>query len=162
MTIFCSRFAIAILGGLLSVPSLHGAKAAPCSAGDLAGSWSMYASHYLKPTNVQPTVMRCNVTLTKTDNSPIKYNMSGNCLDYQTSADIPISLEIQDGHVVENANTCKLTGSFKIGASFLFPTATIIDARIESSGNPKKHIAGIARVFTGSDNYHLLDFKLVR
>jgi hypothetical protein len=162
MTLIASRTSAALLGGLLSISTLQGAKAA-CSAGDIAGAWSMYASHYLKPTTAQPTIMRCNVTLTKTSNSPIKYDADGTCQDYQASADVPIALQIKDGNLTENANTCKVTGTFKIGANPIFPTFTVIEARIESgAAGPRKHIAGIGRVFMGSDNYQLLHFDFVR
>lgn len=147
----------AILAGLFSLPAVQAALAA-CSANDIAGQWSMYASHYLKPTTAQPTVMRCNVTLTQT--SAMHYNITGNCLDYQASADIPIALMIKNGNLSETT-ACKLTGNFQIGASGMFPVATVLDARINGN-NPKAHIDGIARVFMGSDNYQLLDFRLQR
>lgn len=162
MPTFANRISTALLGGLLSISAMQTAMAA-CSAGDIAGAWSMYASHYLKPPTAVPTVMKCNVTLTKTSNSPIKYDIDGTCQDYQASADVPIALQIKDGNLTENATSCKLTGTFKIGASPIFPTATVLEARIESGGSgPRKHIAGIARVFQGSDNYQLLHFNFVR
>jgi len=151
------RLSAAVLGGLLSISTFHAAYAA-CAANDLAGAWSMYASHYVKPTTAQPTVMRCNVTLTQT--TSMHYNIGGTCLDYQASADVPISLTVRNGNLTETA-ACKLTGTFQIGANGIFPTATVLDARINGT-TPKGHISGIARVFMGSDNYQLLDFRLER
>ena len=156
MTTLGSKLGAAILGGLLSLPAFHAMAA--CNAGDLAGAWSMYASMYVKPANVQPTVMRCNVTLSNASSSPIKYNISGPCVNYQTSADVPISVQVTgNASLVENATTCKLTGTFRLSGV----TVTVLEARVEGD-TPKRHISGIARIFMGSDTYTLLDFRLLR
>src|SRR3954452_11899608 len=97
---FSSRFGAIALSGFLSIQVFDVAYAA-CAANDIGGAWSMYASHYLKPTTAQPTVMRCNVTLTQT--SALHYNIGGTCLDYQASADVPISLTIKNGNLTETA-----------------------------------------------------------
>ena len=154
---FNSRMSAAVLSGFLSILGFHAAQAA-CAANDIGGAWSMYASHYLKSAATVPTVMKCNVTLTQT--SAMHYNIGGTCSDYQASADVPISLTIKNGALVETT-ACKLAGTFQIGASGIFPTATVLDARINGT-TPKGHISGIARVFMGSDNYQLLDFRLER
>jgi len=160
MTTF-GRFGAAVLGGLLAIPGFQAATAA-CNAGDMAGGWSMYASMYLNNSNSVPTIMRCNVNLTNADNNPIKYNMAGSCTNYQSSADVPINVTIKNGHLTENAASCKVTGNFQLGSGVIFPTVTLIEARVESSGNVKKNASGIARIFLGSDNYTLLHFNLVR
>lgn len=160
MTTFGSNIGAAILGGLLSLPAVQAAMAAPCNAGDLAGAWSFYASLYLKPANVQPTVMFCNATLTNAGGG--RYDLSGPCRNYQTSADVPINAQISaNNSLVENPNTCKLTGTFRMSGSGIAAPGTIIDARIEG-GAPKRHITGIARIFVGSDNWQLLDFRFQR
>jgi hypothetical protein len=158
MMIF-SRLSAAVLGGLLSIPSLHAATAARCNAGDLAGKWSHYASIYSPDSH--SVTLRCSVILSNgTGADARKYNITGTCKSYSTNSPTPADLRVAGSLSLVETSTCKLQGAYAIGQSFPFPV-DILDARIEG-GSPKQRITGISRIPAGSNMYQLLRFRFQR
>jgi hypothetical protein len=153
---FGSRISVIILGGALSLPALHAAQA--CSAGDLAGKWSKYASKFVTAASGDPETMFCNLTLTNASSSPIKYNITGGCKSYKTTTGTATNLIVSGSATLTETPACKLTGGYTLGGKHF----AILDARIEN-GPVHRAINGIGRItVTADEDYQLFDFTLQR
>ena len=160
MTTFSSKISAAILGGLLSLPNIHAATAAPCNAGDLAGKWSMYMTWQFP--DVRSAVSWCTVDLINASSSPIRYDISGACRLYGADTGMHQAFQVAGSASLTESPGCKLTGTFVVTILGSPSTATILDARIDG-GTPKRSITGIARIpVNPPSDYRLLSFSLQR
>ena len=154
---FGGRLGALVLGSAVSLGATHAAHAA-CAAGDIAGKWNLYASHYFVDADGPPEVMACAVQLTQQDDSPIRYSISGSCKSYATDSAAAINATVTSGSTLTETTGCKFGGSFKLDLQ----TIAILDARIEGT-TPKRSITGIARrTVTPNSNYQLFDFTFQR
>jgi hypothetical protein len=161
MMIF-SRLSAAVLGGLLSIPSLHAATAAACNGGDLAGTWSQHVSLFSE--SAPPTILWCKVTLSPGSGSDArKYAISGNCKNYSTTSGQPQDLLVGGtGLNLRETSNCKFEGSYLIGIPGVAFTVTILDARIEGGSSPKQRVTGISRIETSPTNFQPMRFRFQR
>jgi len=159
MMTFSIKISAVILGGLLSLPNIHAATAAPCNAGDLAGKWSMYMTWQFP--DARSAVSWCTVDLINASSSLIRYDISGACKLYGADTGMHQAFQVAGSASLTESPSCKLTGTFgvTIGSTV---TATILDARIDG-GTPKRSITGIARIpVNPPSDYRLLSFSLQR
>jgi hypothetical protein len=117
---------------------------AGCSDGDIAGSWSMFA------TNIEEaganSVLWCDVQFSKAVKTPAKYSIEGVCRSHATKAATPLNYVVSGDHSISVTSACKVSGNFTIKqGSKTAVTATILEGRIEGTGDIKTRVVGVSR-----------------
>ncbi len=117
---------------------------AGCSDGDIAGSWSMFG------TNIEEaganSVLWCDVQFSKTGKAPAKYSMEGTCRSHATNTATPQSYVVSGDRSISVTSACKFSGNFSIKqGNKTAVTATILEGRIEGTGDAKTRAVGVSR-----------------
>jgi hypothetical protein len=130
-------------GSPAPAPSNVHERTVGCSDGDMAGNWSMLGS------NIEAvgagSVLWCDVQFADAGKTPIKYSVSGNCRSHAPNDATPHDYVVSGVRSITVTPSCNFSGSFKIKQGGTTMTATILEGRIEGTGDSKTHAVGVSR-----------------